>query len=336
MIPPAGVRAFRYACHLAIPPSVKTWYDLGWKAFCPTMFASERLWYIAKCSPTNPFELLAHFGRDCPGAVQVCRPHEVTTVLDGSGAYEPVSESEIRRRLLRAQSQSEWMDESERWTLGGAQGKIALARIGDAWHVCHGSAATTHIIKPGVEGLTLRSLDEYLCMRLARICGLKAATVSYEEFDGVPAIVVERYDRMIQTNGAVTRIHQEDLCQALGYLPKDKYVPTPADIPSLLKSDASDQSVYDFVSALFFNYLIGATDAHAKNYSLMHLVGQERCLAPIYDVASIPPIKRWERAHEALPCPSGARSALGGLQGPISNASPPTTISALSGAANSW
>ena len=257
-------------------------------------------------------------------------------MLDGSGAYEPVSESEIRRRLLRAQSQSEWMDESEHWTLGGAQGKIALARIGDAWHVCHGSAATTHIIKPDVEGLTLQSLDEYLCMRLARTCGLKAATVSYEEFDGVPVIVVERYDRMIQTNGAVTRIHQEDLCQALGYLPKDKYVPTPADILSLLKSDASDQSVYDFVSALFFNYPIGATDAHAKNYSLMHLVGQERCLAPIYDVASIPPIKRWERAHEALPCPSGARSALGGLQGPISNASPPTTISALSGAANSW
>ena len=109
-----------------------------------------------------------------------------------------------------------------------------------------------------MEGFPLQSLDEYLRTRLARACGLKAAAVSYDELDGVPAIVVERYDRTIQTNGTVARTHQEDLCQALGYLSKDKYVPAPTDILPLLKSDASGQSAYDFVSALFFNYLIGA------------------------------------------------------------------------------
>ena len=36
---------------------------------------------------------------------------------------------------------------------------------------------------------------------------------------------------------------------------------------------------------LFFNYLVAAPDAHAKNYSLMH-VGETCRLAPLYDTAS--------------------------------------------------
>jgi serine/threonine-protein kinase HipA len=37
---------------------------------------------------------------------------------------------------------------------------------------------------------------------------------------------------------------------------------------------------------LFFNYLLGAPDAHAKNYSLFHVENRGCLLAPLYDVAS--------------------------------------------------
>ncbi len=40
---------------------------------------------------------------------------------------------------------------------------------------------------------------------------------------------------------------------------------------------------------LFFNYLVAATDAHAKNYSLMLEPDGAHRLAPMYDVASIAP-----------------------------------------------
>ena len=40
---------------------------------------------------------------------------------------------------------------------------------------------------------------------------------------------------------------------------------------------------------LFFNYLIAATDGHAKNYSLLLKPDGAHHLAPMYDVASIAP-----------------------------------------------
>ncbi len=45
----------------------------------------------ASCSATNPFELLEYFGRDCPGAVQICSPLDVASVLAQEGDYEPIS-----------------------------------------------------------------------------------------------------------------------------------------------------------------------------------------------------------------------------------------------------
>ena len=271
----------------------------------------------AGCSPHNPFDLLECYGRDCPGAVQVCAPGDVAAVLAQTGRHEPISRTEIGHRLRESSSQAApvWASAEEHWSLGGAQGKIALARIDGHWNSCHGAAATTHLLKPGVEGFSLQGLDEYLCMRLATACGLPAASVEYEEFDGVPAIVVERYDREVSADGTVTRLHQEDLCQALGYLPGQKYDAIVAEVLRLLGLDASGQSVYDFVSALFFNYLVGATDAHAKNYSLMHLFAGEVFLAPLYDIASILPYAKRKRGARVAAMPIGREKRFGRMTG---------------------
>ncbi|WP_297148780.1 HipA domain-containing protein [uncultured Ellagibacter sp.] len=42
---------------------------------------------------------------------------------------------------------------------------------------------------------------------------------------------------------------------------------------------------------IFSNYLIGATDAHAKNHSLLLVAPDDIRLAPLYDVASIAPYR---------------------------------------------
>lgn len=166
------------------------------------------------------------------------------------------------------------------------------------WYSCEGSAATTHILKSGVRGLAHQALNEYVCMRLATSLDVPAASVEYLEFEGEsgvePAIVIERYDRLVE-GGNVTRLHQEDLCQALGCLPNNKYTmyggPNCAEALGLLTSTGptAQANAAGFLQMLFLSYLLAATDAHAKNYSIMLAADGSHRLAPMYDVASIAP-----------------------------------------------
>jgi serine/threonine-protein kinase HipA len=75
--------------------------------------------------------------------------------------------------------------------------------------------------------------------------------------------------------------------------------PGPRDVVALLRRvmppHVADQSVRRFADALAWNWLIGGTDAHAKNYSLL-LAGDDVRLAPLYDVASALPYRDHEKS----------------------------------------
>ena len=248
-------------------------------------------------SGNNPFDLLEQVGLDCPGAVQICPERALDDVRARQDLLEPIDDAGIAARLARERERSDaaWTIDQERWSLGGQQSKFALRRKDGAWWCCLGSAATTHIFKGGVARLDSQAFNEFLCMRLARACGLPAARVDYETFAGEPALVVERYDRLVRPSGEVVRLHQEDFCQALGVLPENKYPeyggPSARDVVALLKTTGENAAanIELFTSMLFFNYLIGATDAHAKNFSLLLAARSDAVLAPLYDVASIFP-----------------------------------------------
>lgn len=242
-------------------------------------------------SGNNPFALLSHMGLDCPGAVQFC-PRGMEGAIGRPEELVPLTEEDVARRLSPSSGRQEdtWFREAEHWSLGGNQSKFALRLIGESWYECRGAAATTHILKPGIEGMRLEALDEYLTMRIARMCGLPSERVSYQEFCGVPAIVATRYDRR-ETPAGIARIHQEDLCQALSVTPSKKYAedggPSTPNVLHVLQATTSPQeSARTFAAMLFFNYLVGAPDAHAKNYSLLHLSARRCVVAPLYDVAS--------------------------------------------------
>lgn len=122
------------------------------------------------------------------------------------------------------------------------------------------------------------------------------------QFAEETAVVVTRYDRRATSAGKIVRVHQEDLCQALAVMPSLKYQneggPSPAQIVRLLRDSmppgVAEEAVSRFADALIFNWLIGGTDAHAKNYSLLLADDQVR-LAPLYDVASALPYGVHER-----------------------------------------
>ncbi|MGN0261367.1 MAG: HipA domain-containing protein, partial [Eggerthellaceae bacterium] len=238
----------------------------------------------------------------------------------------PITEADIARRLSQSQNNgSAWISENEHWSLGGQQSKFALRKQNGEWFSCEGSAATTHILKSGIRELDHQALNEYVCMSLAKECGINTASVEYSEFSfekGVePAIIIERYDRQV-FNDKVVRLHQEDLCQALGCLPDNKYTmhggPSCSDILRLLSSTglSAQANVVQFVQMLFFNYLLAATDAHAKNYSLMLSNDGNHILAPMYDVASIAPYieeRRWGKKPPKLAMSIGGENRIGYL-----------------------
>lgn len=244
-------------------------------------------------SANNPFALLSVIGFDCPGAVQFCDEEQLDDLLNREAIYKKISIKDIGVRLksLSASSDESWQTTQEHWSLGGQQSKIALANFEGDWYECDGAAATTHILKPGIKGLSHQALNEHFCLELASSCGIPAARSSYISFDGINAIVIERFDREIVKPFEVQRFHQEDFCQALGIAPDHKYTtddgPSARDIMLLLtKCENPFTTQIDFAAELFFNYLIGAPDAHAKNYSIFLGLDKDVRLTPLYDVAS--------------------------------------------------
>src|SRR5690606_21629234 len=104
------------------------------------------------------------------------------------------------------------------------------------------------IVKPGMvlnSGHTDDHIQavEFVTMRAARALDLSAAKVEILDFDGVRAFVTTRFDRRVSPDGTVTRIHQEDFCQALGVFPSRKYEedggPTMADMVQLVDRTSS-------------------------------------------------------------------------------------------------
>lgn len=246
----------------------------------------------------HPFGLLAHVGEDLPGAFQIVEPDRLDS-LRTDGSVEWLTSKDVAGLLrdIRA-DQTAWLGRRAegRWSLAGAQAKIALRREGKRWGRPHGRAATTHILKPAIEGLDDHDLNEHLCLGAGRLLGLRTIRTEVASFGDERAIVVERYDRLTQPDGSLLRVHQEDICQALSLPPEDKYEsdggPTSAAVANLLRQQvtgsAGQTAVAAFADALAFNWIIAAPDGHAKNYALL-LSGRQVRLAPLYDIGSALP-----------------------------------------------
>lgn len=250
-------------------------------------------------SPRNPFALLEHVGSDVAGAVQVLPPGEAPTDrYDATDEDHPVEPADVAAMLQSViddyQTGTSARETFGRFSLAGAQPKIALRLSAGQWSVPIAGAATTHILKPVTGALPTIDVIEYITMRAATLLGLPVAHSELHTIGAMQALVLARYDR--EYDGArVRRLHQEDLCQALAVSPDKKYQhrdggPGVGAIAGLFRSlpwpqDAQDAARH-FFSALVFNTLAGCTDAHAKNYSLL-LEGSRVRLAPLYDLASV-------------------------------------------------
>lgn len=249
-------------------------------------------------SARNVFALISHVGEDCAGAIQFVTPDRFRILRSGADdKVEWLDETAIAKRLqaLR-EDHAAWRlpRDTGQFSLAGAQPKTALLLQKDRWGIPSGRIPTTHILKPPTGHFDGHAENEHICLGVARKLGLPVAETKVMQFEKEIAIVIERYDRLFSGNHIV-RVHQEDICQARGILPTKKYQseggPAAADIVELLRTYSTDSGddLDTFVDALGFNWLIGGSDAHAKNYSLLLAGGPTVRLAPLYDIASILP-----------------------------------------------
>lgn len=263
-------------------------------------------------SPRSAFALIGEVGEDCAGAIRFARPERRDAMAERTEWSDIawLTEADVANRLrdLRLDA-SAWRlpRDAGQFSLAGAQPKTALFFDGQRWGVPSGRLPTTHILKPPAGNLDGHAENEHLCLALARALGFPAVRSEVCRFEDETAIVVERYDRVHVASRLeaplVTRVHQEDFCQALGLHPSRKYQndggPGPTDIVNLLRAQstearrsecgASPESGDDaavFLDALILNWLIGGTDAHAKNYAILLGGGGAVRLAPLYDLAS--------------------------------------------------
>lgn len=239
----------------------------------------------------DAFSMLAAMGRDCPGAVQFCPEEQLADLAARGTDFEPMDESAIAGRIRAlAGGDPSWTMPGEHWSLGGQQAKFALTRTADGWCSAHGSAATTHIFKPGITKLHHQALVEHATMTAAKMMDVVVAPSALERFEDQWAIVVERFDRAT-VDGQIVRIHQEDFAQACGRMPANKYEarrgPTLRDMMRVVTRESTSElddklALADFVAV---NLVAGAPDGHSKNISLLRAPGYVG-IAPLYDLAT--------------------------------------------------
>ncbi|MDT3282532.1 type II toxin-antitoxin system HipA family toxin [Shewanella scandinavica] len=260
-----------------------------------------------QAASSQPFDLLAKIGQDSVGALQLIPQGELPINVRQIDA-KPLSSAELEKVLkgylsgiplgmLREQ-------DDFRISIAGAQEKTALLNIDGKWCLPLNATPTTHIIKLPIGTIKGHSFDidmsdsvenEYLCMKIAKAFGLDVAGCNIMKVGDIKALVVERFDRRLASDGSwLMRLPQEDFCQVLNVPPAKKYESDggpgiQAIMAQLLGSAMPERDRHDFMKAQVLFWLLGAIDGHAKNFSIFIDAGGGYRLTPLYDILSIYP-----------------------------------------------
>ena len=249
----------------------------------------ERMKKSYGAAGTDALSLLAAAGGDIAGGL----------VLVPAGAdlrhdqpiLDPALDMDVAERIAAIKRDPDaWTSSAgpARFSLAGSQGKFALADYAGEWYWSNRTLPSTHIIKPAATRLPGLEAVEADTLALASAIGLPAAKASIVHMLDQQAFIVERFDRAPTRTVAAQRIHAEDLAQASGTSTKRKYDQTAKQTIELLRAAKhTDPDIeYDFLRQLAFNTMIGNTDAHAKNYSVL-LRPDRISLAPLYDAVPV-------------------------------------------------
>lgn len=249
----------------------------------------------AGCVSSDVFALLQAFGRDVAGAVWIgAQSPTDESLLNAESGSVRYSADALAREVAGLDSRPLAIYDDSALSIAGVQNKMLLVRQSDgAWARPIGGFPSTHILKVDDRRHTDLVRAEHTCLAIAQAAGLPAANSHIEVLGGIDCIIVERFDRRLDGEH-ITRIHQEDACQALavdleGKDPRTKYEchggPSLRQISALLGSysDEPRDQLLRLFEQVVFTVAIGDADHHAKNIAFLHADDRHITLAPLYD-----------------------------------------------------
>ncbi|MGC1164880.1 MAG: HipA domain-containing protein [Solirubrobacterales bacterium] len=271
----------------------------------------------AGLAANDVFGLLGRYGRDVAGALVIGtedpEPREGgVEPYEGTGLSEAVED--LEEHPLGAHEDSEL-------SLAGLQDKLLLVRLPDGgWGRPLGGRPSTHILKREDTRFPGLIKAEGECLAIAHAVSLTTIETETVELGGHSCLIVSRFDRVVDADGEVHRIHQEDLCQALGLDPsgargRAKYEqgtvgPSLKQAAELLDAYSADPlaELDRLVAVVAYTVAIGNADAHGKNLALLHPDPETISLAPLYDTV---PTALWSRLRNEAAMAIGGQVVLG-------------------------
>ncbi|MFC4237298.1 type II toxin-antitoxin system HipA family toxin [Thalassospira xianhensis] len=258
----------------------------------------------------DEFAMLFALGKDCAGAVSIAPVGTVETPEDTTHPeYRILDEAELAGHIRDLPARPLFVDTQGevRISLAGVHDKAVVIRTGEKIALPHGNTPSSHILKTDIQGLPESIRVEHYCLEIAREIGLPCPRSHILQAEDQIFMLVARYDRTLRERSGqryLTRLHQEDFCQALGYFPHQKYERDggPDWKKMFAALDFSLDPARDKLLLLryaIFQYLVGNPDAHAKNYSLIWQSGGVR-LAPLYDLNNAAAFRNFYKEQRIL------------------------------------
>jgi len=283
----------RIPLSLSLPLRTEPYLDDESHAFFANLLPEEKIRAVIArnlgISLNNDYGLLERIGGDCAGAVSLYS--ESGELNREPGTYHQLSLDELNTIISELPQRPLLAGEKGiRLSLAGAQKKLPIYYDEQHFHLGYGTAPSNYIIKPAIENLDGTVENEAFCMALAHAVGLDVPRSFIHQHEETRVFVVKRYDRVGLPDGT-KRLHQEDFCQSLRIPPEFKYEseggPALVECFNLIRnaSTRSGKDVLSLLNWVIFNYLIGNSDAHGKNISLL-LLPEGPMLAPFYDLLS--------------------------------------------------
>ncbi len=246
---------------------------------------------LAGVATNDTYGLLARFGRETAGALEIVADDQPPNRTAWS--VEPYSEDQLEAEIAGLGPGLGVRNDTE-LSLAGLQNKLLLVATGDGWGRPVNGQPSTHILKVDDERFTGLVAAEAAALRLAADLGLGELDPQLRTIAGRDCLIVARYDRSVDADNATVRVHQEDVCQALGVVPdahrgRGKYEsqggPTFAQVASILRRFSADAKAEldRLIRVVTFTAIIGNADGHGKNLSLLSPTPGVPMLAPLYD-----------------------------------------------------
>lgn len=255
-----------------------------------------------RADESDYLSILAGLGSECLGAIKIIdnnlpklAPH-----------YIKLSKEEVKSLAREGATESVQLVTKAHLSLTGASGKVGLYydEANDDWYLPIGEAPSTHIVKQSHVRLKKIVANEQFCLFTAKNLGIEIPESFIVNLgsskDEDILFATKRYDRKFGVENNIVdgltvpyRLHQEDFAQALGIPAKSKYEKNNGGYLRKLFDVIRKHSANPIDDQLklwdicVFNYLIGNTDNHIKNISLLYSEDLKTIrLAPAYDIIS--------------------------------------------------